>query len=97
MLILLTPCLSVCVADVGAFFEAGTVLRYNFMSELSAASSRETNLTREELSFSFSTSSVPSILVYISSRTQDYLAVVLRQNGEEGRGLYRAWPIGCGL
>ncbi|XP_048858191.1 contactin-associated protein-like 2 isoform X1 [Brienomyrus brachyistius] len=70
-----------CTKDVGAFFETGTFLRYNFMSELAAASSRETNLTREELSFSFSTSSVPSILVYISSRTQDYLAVVLRQNG----------------
>uniref|UniRef100_A0AAR2JAD3 Contactin associated protein 2 n=1 Tax=Pygocentrus nattereri TaxID=42514 RepID=A0AAR2JAD3_PYGNA len=41
----------------------------------------ETNLTREDLAFSFSTSSAPSILLYISSRTQDYMAVVLRQNG----------------
>lgn len=43
--------------------------------------SSEANLTQEELVFSFSTYSAPSILVYISSRTQDYLAVVLRHNG----------------
>lgn len=43
--------------------------------------SSEANLTKEELVFSFSTYSAPSILVYISSRTQDYLAVVLRHNG----------------
>uniref|UniRef100_A0A8C5AQZ1 Contactin-associated protein-like 2 n=1 Tax=Gadus morhua TaxID=8049 RepID=A0A8C5AQZ1_GADMO len=41
----------------------------------------ETNLTREELVFSFSTSNAPAILVYVSSKTQDYLAVVLRNNG----------------
>uniref|UniRef100_A0AAY4AMQ7 Contactin associated protein like 2b n=1 Tax=Denticeps clupeoides TaxID=299321 RepID=A0AAY4AMQ7_9TELE len=41
----------------------------------------EANLTQEELTFSFSTSNAPSVLVYISSRTQDYLAVVLRHNG----------------
>uniref|UniRef100_A0A8C1NEV1 Contactin associated protein like 2b n=1 Tax=Cyprinus carpio TaxID=7962 RepID=A0A8C1NEV1_CYPCA len=39
------------------------------------------NLTREELSFSFSTSHTPAVLIYISSKTQDYLAVVLRHNG----------------
>lgn len=43
--------------------------------------SSEANLTQEELVFSFSTSSAPGILVYISSWTQDYLAVVLKHNG----------------
>lgn len=42
----------------------------------------EANLTQEELTFSFSTSNSPSVLIYVSSRTQDYLAVVLRHNGE---------------
>ncbi|XP_036374731.1 contactin-associated protein-like 2 isoform X2 [Megalops cyprinoides] len=83
-----------CTKDVGGFFEAGTLLRYSFLPEGTAAASAtkdakglsqslgtESNLTREDVSFSFSTTSAPSILLYISSRTQDYLAVVLRQNG----------------
>uniref|UniRef100_A0A8D3BC34 Contactin associated protein like 2b n=1 Tax=Scophthalmus maximus TaxID=52904 RepID=A0A8D3BC34_SCOMX len=52
----------------------------------------EANLTQEELVFSFSTSSTPSILVYISSRTQDYLAVVLRHNG--GLNITSAYSLG---
>uniref|UniRef100_A0A3Q1CBZ2 Contactin associated protein 2 n=1 Tax=Amphiprion ocellaris TaxID=80972 RepID=A0A3Q1CBZ2_AMPOC len=41
----------------------------------------EVNLTKEEVAFSFSTSNAPAILMYVSSKTQDYLAVVLRENG----------------
>lgn len=86
-------CLCVCVLDVGGYFETGTLVRYDFLPEVGPFALREVNslsgvsvpseanLTQEELVFSFSTSSTPSILVYISSRTQDYLAVVLRHNG----------------
>uniref|UniRef100_A0A7N8WYI2 Contactin associated protein 2b n=1 Tax=Mastacembelus armatus TaxID=205130 RepID=A0A7N8WYI2_9TELE len=82
-----------CTDDVGGYFETGTVVRYDFLQEAGSFALREVkslsgaglpsgaNLTREVLVFSFSTSSTPSILVYISSRTQDYLAVVLRHNG----------------
>uniref|UniRef100_A0A665WEL4 Contactin associated protein 2 n=1 Tax=Echeneis naucrates TaxID=173247 RepID=A0A665WEL4_ECHNA len=82
-----------CTRDVGGFFEAGTLIKYNIMPEAVAGASRdmkitthqlmphEVNLTKEEVAFSFSTSSAPAILMYVSSRTQDYLAVVLRQNG----------------
>ncbi|KAK6310717.1 hypothetical protein J4Q44_G00187720 [Coregonus suidteri] len=81
-----------CTEDVGGFFESGTLVRYDFLPEgglpairdvksLSPLLPTEGNLTQEELVFSFSTSNAPSILVYISSRTQDYLAVVLRHNG----------------
>uniref|UniRef100_A0A671WCC0 Contactin associated protein 2 n=1 Tax=Sparus aurata TaxID=8175 RepID=A0A671WCC0_SPAAU len=82
-----------CTRDVGGFFEAGTLVKYNFMPEAVAGASRDTkivthqltphevNLTKEEVAFSFSTSSAPAILMYVSSKTQDYLAVVLRQNG----------------
>lgn len=81
-------------SDVGGFFEAGTLVKYNFMPEAVAGASRdakitthqltphEVNLTKEEVAFSFSTSSAPAILMYVSSKTQDYLAVVLRQNGK---------------
>uniref|UniRef100_A0A8K9X300 Contactin associated protein 2b n=1 Tax=Oncorhynchus mykiss TaxID=8022 RepID=A0A8K9X300_ONCMY len=81
-----------CTEDVGGYFESGTLVRYDFLPErglpairdvksLSPLLPTEGNLTQEELVFSFSTSNAPSILVYISSRTQDYLAVVLRHNG----------------
>ncbi|XP_061110174.1 contactin-associated protein-like 2 isoform X1 [Conger conger] len=82
-----------CTKDVGGFFEAGTVLRYSFLPEGGAAAAvkeakglsqtplSEANLTREEVSLSFSTSSGPAVLLYVSSRTQDYLAMVLRQDG----------------
>ncbi|XP_062260924.1 contactin-associated protein-like 2b [Platichthys flesus] len=82
-----------CTDDVGGYFETGTLVRYDFLPEVGQLALREgkslsgvsvpseANLTQEELVFSFSTSSTPSILVYISSRTQDYLAVVLRHNG----------------
>ncbi|KAM8839460.1 contactin-associated protein-like 2 [Synchiropus picturatus] len=78
-----------CTEDVGGYFDIGTHVRYDLQQEEKPAlqmkslsgSGRDVNLTMEELSFSFSTSTAPSILVYISSRTQDYLAVVLRPNG----------------
>lgn len=78
---------------MGGYFETGTLVRYDFLPEAANFASSETkrqaaigflhgvNLTQEELVFSFSTSSTPSILVYVSSRTQDYLAVVLKHNG----------------
>lgn len=78
---------------MGGFFEAGTLVRYNFLSEAAAANqdarflaqpltAQEMNLTEEAVAFSFSTSNTPAILLYVSSKTQDYLALVLRQNGE---------------
>ncbi|XP_067234833.1 contactin-associated protein-like 2a [Chanodichthys erythropterus] len=82
-----------CSKDVGGFFEAGTLVKYNLVPEVVAAASSldeksvihhqpaETNLTREDLTFSFSTSTSPSLLVYVSSKTQDYMAVVLHHNG----------------
>ncbi|KAI2649037.1 Contactin-associated protein-like 2 [Labeo rohita] len=82
-----------CSKDVGGFFEAGTLVKYNLVPEVIAAASSldekrvihnlpvETNLTSEDLTFSFSTSTSPSLLVYVSSKTQDYMAVVLCHNG----------------
>lgn len=79
--------------DIGGFFEAGTLVKYNFLPEAVAGASRDAktvhrqpkvlgvNLTREDVAFSFSTSSAPAVLMYISSKTEDYMAVLLRQNG----------------
>uniref|UniRef100_A0A8C6MG30 Contactin associated protein 2 n=1 Tax=Nothobranchius furzeri TaxID=105023 RepID=A0A8C6MG30_NOTFU len=77
----------------GPFCTAGTMVKYNFMPEPVPGASKdskalpqqlmqnEVNLTKEEVAFSFSTSSAPAILMYVSSKAQDYLAVVLRHNG----------------
>ncbi|XP_072219814.1 contactin-associated protein-like 2b [Leuresthes tenuis] len=82
-----------CTDDVGGYFETGTLVRYDFLpdagpsllggvkSSSGVGIPSEANLTQEVLVFSFSTYSAPSILVYISARTQDYVAVVLRHNG----------------
>ncbi|XP_047444434.1 contactin-associated protein-like 2b isoform X2 [Mugil cephalus] len=82
-----------CTNDVGGYFETGTLVRYDFLPESGPSALQEVkslfglrvpseaNLTQEELVLSFSTYSAPSILVYISSRTQDYVTVVLRHNG----------------
>ncbi|XP_077480337.1 contactin-associated protein-like 2a isoform X1 [Stigmatopora argus] len=82
-----------CTQDVGGFFEMGTMVSYNLLPEGAAGAmkdsrvftsqltSQEVNLTKEEVTFSFSTSSAPAILMYVSSRTEDYMAVVLRHNG----------------
>uniref|UniRef100_A0A8C2Y7M1 Contactin associated protein 2 n=1 Tax=Coturnix japonica TaxID=93934 RepID=A0A8C2Y7M1_COTJA len=86
-----------CIKDVGAFFEEGMWLRYNFHSPgtstkdlvsrtlLSSTDSEITvsshNLNKEELSFSFSTTKSPCVLLYISSYTQDFMAVLVKPSG----------------
>ncbi|XP_026537710.1 contactin-associated protein-like 2 [Notechis scutatus] len=86
-----------CSKDVGAFFEEGMWLRYNFSSvgnnvkdsgSRTLLSSKESenfvsdlNLNKEEISFSFSTSKAPCILLYISSYSQDYMAVLVNPAG----------------
>ncbi|XP_069490520.1 contactin-associated protein 1 [Ambystoma mexicanum] len=95
-----------CTRDVGAYFEAGTWLRYNMSSayldavrqfssivsqtvpddpfpRLSYPYNAKDNLTmnREEIVFSFSTKVAPAVLIYISTFTKDYVAVILREDG----------------
>ncbi|GAB0184083.1 contactin-associated protein-like 2 [Grus japonensis] len=86
-----------CIKDVGAFFEEGMWLHYNFHSPgtsmkdlvsrtLLSSTDPETtapdlNLNKEELSFSFSTTKSPCVLLYISSYTQDFMAVLVKPSG----------------
>lgn len=48
------------------------------------------NVTGEEVSFSFSTSSAPAVLLYVSSFVRDYMAVLIKEDGECPR-----WRPGC--
>uniref|UniRef100_A0A8B9CRM1 Contactin associated protein 2 n=1 Tax=Anser brachyrhynchus TaxID=132585 RepID=A0A8B9CRM1_9AVES len=41
------------------------------------------NLNKEELSFSFSTTKSPCVLLYISSYTQDFMAVLVKPSGKQ--------------
>lgn len=45
------------------------------------------NLTSEEVSFSFSTTSAPAVLLYVSTFVKDYMAVLIKDDGE-GRATY---------
>lgn len=90
--------LSVPPADIGGYFEEGTWVRYNILP-MSLYAAREFasiisspwqplpgyNLTSEEVSFSFSTTSAPAVLLYVSSFVRDYMAVLIKDDGE-GRG-----------
>lgn len=86
-------------ADIGGYFEEGTWVRYNILP-MSLYAAREFasivsspwqplpgyNLTSEEVSFSFSTTSAPAVLLYVSSFVKDYMAVLIKDDGEGPRG-----------
>lgn len=76
--------------DVGAFFEEGMWLRYNFQAPGAGGRSEGSpdaqgsppDLTHEEVRFSFSTTRAPCILLYVSSLTTDFLAVLVKPTGK---------------
>ncbi|XP_078080420.1 contactin-associated protein 1 isoform X4 [Mustelus asterias] len=80
-----------CNKVIGGYFEPGTYIRYGFQSPFTAAASafanmmvpvnRDFNSTSEEIVFSFKTSQPPSVLMYISSYSRDYLAVIIKHDG----------------
>uniref|UniRef100_A0A8C8A4R0 Contactin associated protein 1 n=1 Tax=Otus sunia TaxID=257818 RepID=A0A8C8A4R0_9STRI len=83
-----------CNHDIGGYFEEGTWVRYNILP-VSLYAAREFasivsspwqplpgyNLTSEEVSFSFSTTSAPAVLLYVSSFVKDYMAVLIKDDG----------------
>ncbi|XP_048373549.1 contactin-associated protein 1 [Sphaerodactylus townsendi] len=83
-----------CNQDIGAYFEQGTWVRYDIMT-LPLFAVREFsnivhqplqplpgyNLTGETVSLSFRTASAPAVLLYISTFVNDYLAILIRDDG----------------
>ncbi|NXR84734.1 CNTP1 protein, partial [Pycnonotus jocosus] len=83
-----------CNHDIGGYFEEGTWVRYNILP-MSLYVAREFasivsspwqplpgyNLTSEEVSFSFSTTSAPAVLLYVSTFVKDYMAVLIKDDG----------------
>ncbi|KAM9305832.1 contactin-associated protein-like 5 [Gastrophryne carolinensis] len=79
-----------CKKEVSAMFEAGTSITYIFQEpypvsrNVSASASAiyaDTVISRENIAFSFVTAQAPSLLLYVGSVYQDYLAVLLCRNG----------------
>ncbi|XP_067825401.1 contactin-associated protein 1 [Heptranchias perlo] len=80
-----------CNKVIGGYFEPGTYVRYGFQSPFTAAAkefanmmvplSHNFNSTSEEIVFSFKTFEPPSVLMYISSYSRDYLAVIIKHDG----------------
>ncbi|XP_069790927.1 contactin-associated protein-like 5 isoform X4 [Narcine bancroftii] len=79
-----------CKKEVSALFEAGTSVTYNFHESYGMARNISTHLSaiysdltlsRENIAFSFRTTHVPSLLLYVDSYYQEHMAVVLCRNG----------------
>lgn len=96
--------------DIGGYFEEGTWVRYNILP-MSLYAAREFasivsspwqplpgyNLTSEEVSFSFSTTSAPAVLLYVSTFVKDYMAVLIKDDGEGRAPSPGAHPEPAGL
>ncbi|XP_036277629.1 contactin-associated protein-like 5 [Pipistrellus kuhlii] len=79
-----------CKKEVSAVFEAGTSVTYMFqepypvtknLSQSSSAIYAESAPSKENIALSFVTAQAPSLLLYINSSSQDFLAVLLCKNG----------------
>ncbi|KAG9477540.1 hypothetical protein GDO78_002767, partial [Eleutherodactylus coqui] len=79
-----------CSKEVSAMFEVGTSVTYIFQepypvsrntSSSASAIYADTVISRENIAFSFLTAQAPSLLLYVTSVYQDYLAVMLCRNG----------------
>ncbi|KAB0380403.1 hypothetical protein FD755_008187, partial [Muntiacus reevesi] len=78
-----------CKKEVSAVFEAGTSVTYMFqepypvtknVSLSSSAIYADAALSKENIALSFVTAQAPSLLLYINSSSQDFLAVLLCKN-----------------
>uniref|UniRef100_A0A8C1CZV9 Contactin associated protein 1 n=1 Tax=Cyprinus carpio carpio TaxID=630221 RepID=A0A8C1CZV9_CYPCA len=85
-----------CHLDIGAFFDVGAWLRYDIRKEPISFDAWWANFwiephwhnftlgyntTTDDIEFSFSTLQAPAVLLYISSFSNDYIAVLLKKDG----------------
>ncbi|XP_062893264.1 contactin-associated protein 1 [Mobula hypostoma] len=80
-----------CNKVIGGYFEPGTYIRYSFQTAFTTAVREFANMmlpftpwfnsTSEEIVFSFKTSEPPSVLLYVSTFTRDYMAVIIKHDG----------------
>lgn len=79
------------ILEISAYFETGSSVTYNFQeySALSANTSYlasslhgDVILSRETITLSFRTTQTPCLLLYVTSFYEEYLSIILANNGE---------------
>ncbi|XP_040612099.1 contactin-associated protein-like 3 isoform X2 [Mesocricetus auratus] len=79
-----------CSREISAYFETGSSLTYNFQehstlsentSSLASSLHGDVILSRETITLSFRTTRTPCLLLYVSSFSEEYLSVILANNG----------------
>ncbi|XP_037349505.1 contactin-associated protein-like 3 isoform X2 [Talpa occidentalis] len=81
-----------CTEEISAYFGTGSSVIYSFQehynhtfsknsSSLAALFHENLTLTREMTTLSFRTTGTPSLLLYVSSFSEEYLSVILAPNG----------------
>ncbi|XP_063643912.1 contactin-associated protein-like 3 isoform X12 [Pan troglodytes] len=79
-----------CSNEISAYFATGSSMTYHFQehytlsensSSLVSSLHRDVTLTREMITLSFRTTRTPSLLLYVSSFYEEYLSVILANNG----------------
>ncbi|GAB1298312.1 Contactin-associated protein-like 3 [Apodemus speciosus] len=79
-----------CSHEISAYFETGSSVTYNFQeysplsentSYLASSLHGDVILSRETITLSFRTTQTPCLLLYVSSFYEEYLSVILANNG----------------
>ncbi|MBN3304064.1 CNTP5 protein, partial [Amia calva] len=79
-----------CKKEVSVFFEAGSSVTYTFQEPFSVVGNKsaqssaiyaEISKSRENIAFSFLTTHTPAMLFSVSTYYQQYMAIILAQNG----------------
>uniref|UniRef100_A0ABM5FST3 Contactin-associated protein-like 4 isoform X2 n=1 Tax=Pogona vitticeps TaxID=103695 RepID=A0ABM5FST3_9SAUR len=79
-----------CKKEISAYFGAGYSVTYNFHDTYSLAKNSSSHaasfhpdmtLIRETIAFTFRTTRIPSLLLYVSSFYKEYLSIILAKNG----------------
>ncbi|KAJ7335611.1 hypothetical protein JRQ81_013552 [Phrynocephalus forsythii] len=80
-----------CKKEISAYFGSGYSLTYNFHDTYSLAKNSSSHaasfhpdmtLIREAISFTFRTTRIPSLLLYVSSFYKEYISIILAKNGD---------------
>uniref|UniRef100_A0A8D2JD64 Contactin associated protein family member 4 n=1 Tax=Varanus komodoensis TaxID=61221 RepID=A0A8D2JD64_VARKO len=76
-----------CKKEISAYFGAGSSVTYNFQESYNLAKNSSSHaasfhpdmtLTREMITFTFRTTRIPSLLLYVNSFYKEYLSVILQ-------------------
>ncbi|XP_077886709.1 contactin-associated protein-like 3 isoform X3 [Ictidomys tridecemlineatus] len=79
-----------CSHEISAYFETGSSVTYDFQdhhplgdntSSLASSLHRDVTLSQETVTLSFRTTRTPSLLLYVSSFYEEYLSIILANNG----------------